>query len=191
MPKRSFWAAWLSALFCAAAAADPNAYVVNEGSASVSIVDTETEKVSATIKVGERPRGLAVSPGGERIYVSLEDGTLVEYDMYERVESGRAMLGRLPSSITVSPDGKSLVAAINGDGEVVLLELAQMRIAKKIPVPGGKHATNAVFSPDGRWIYVSADDSPEVAVIDARQGAVASSIHVGPRLRGIAFLPGG
>ena len=30
---------------------------------SVSIVDTETETVSATIKVGERPRGLAVSAG--------------------------------------------------------------------------------------------------------------------------------
>ena len=90
----------------------PNAYVLNEGSASVSIVDTQTETVSATIKVGEGPRGLAVSPGGERVYVSLQDGTLVEHDMYAREESGRAMLGRLPSSIDVSPDGKLLAAAI-------------------------------------------------------------------------------
>ena len=76
------------AFFCAAAAADPNAYVVNEGSASVSIIDTQTEKVSATIKVGERPRGLAVSPDGERVYVSLEDGTLVERDMYAKERAG-------------------------------------------------------------------------------------------------------
>ena len=69
MPKLSLWAALLPAFFCAVAAADPrliNAYVLNEGSASVSIVDTQTEKVSATIKVGERPRGLAVSREGER-----------------------------------------------------------------------------------------------------------------------------
>ena len=193
MPKLSLWAAWLPAFFCAAAAADPviNAYVLNEGSASISIVDTLTEKVSAPAKVGNRPRGFAVSREGERIYISLEDGTLIERDMYEREESARAMLGRLPYSIDLSPDGKLLAAAIQSSAEVVLLDLATMQIAKKIPVTGGKRPENAVFSPDGRWIYVSAEDSPALDVIDVRQGAVARSITVGPRLRGIAFTADG
>jgi len=193
MPKLSLWAAWLPAFFCAAAAADPviNAYVLNEGSASISIVDTLTEKVSAPAKVGNRPRGFAVSREGERIYISLEDGTLIERDMFSREESGRARLGGLPSSIDLSPDAKMIAAAIQSSAEVVLVELATMRIAKKIPVRGGKRPENAVFTPDGRWIYVSAEESPALDVIDVRQGTVASSITVGPRLRGIAFTADG
>jgi YVTN family beta-propeller protein len=176
------------------AAADPviNAYVLNEGSASVSIVDTLTEKVSgAPFKVGERPRGFAVSREGEVVYISLEDGTLVERDMFARVESARAMLGRLPYSIDLSPDAKLLAAAIQSSAEVVLVELATMRIATRIPVRGGKRPENVVFSPDGRWIYVTAEESPALDVIDVRQGTVASSITVGSRLRGIAFTADG
>lgn len=194
MQKLKLWAAWLPAFFCAVATADPrliNAYVVNEGSASLSIIDTPTEKVTATVKVGERPRGLAVSSEGERAYVSLQDGTLVERDLFSRVESGRAVLGGLPYSIDLSPDGKLLAAAIQGTSEVVLVELANMRVVKKIPVRSGTRPANAIFSPDGRWVYVSVDESPALDVIDVRQGAVATSITVGPRLRDIAFSADG
>jgi len=194
MHKLSLWAAWLPAFFCVTAAADPrfiNAYVVNEGSASLSIIDTPTEKVTATVNFGERPRGLAVSSEGERAYVSLEDGTLVERDMFSRIESARAMLGGLAYSIDLSPDGKLLAAAVQNTAEVVLVELATMRIAKKIPIRSGKRPTNAVFSPDGRWIYVGAEETPAIDVVDVRQGAVATSITVGARLRDIAFTADG
>jgi YVTN family beta-propeller protein len=191
MSRLALLSALLPLVLCAPAGAEPNAYVVNEGSASVSVIETQSDAVSATIKVGERPRGLAVTAGGERLYVSREDGTLVERDMYAKAESAQATLGGPPSSIDLSPDSKLLAAAIKSDGEIVLLELATMRIVKKIPVRGGKQATNAVFSPDGRWIYASAEESPELTIIDVKQRAVTTSIRVGPRLRGIAFLPGG
>jgi YVTN family beta-propeller protein len=191
MSRLALLSTLLPALWCAPVGAEPNAYVVNEGSGSVSVIATQSDAVSATIDIGERPRGLAMPRGGERLYVSRADGTLIERDLYAKAESARAKLGRLPSSIDLSPDSKVLAAAIKSDGEVVLLDLATMRIVKKIPLRGGKQPTNAVFSPDGRWIYAVAEDSPEVEVIDVKQGAVTSSILVGPRLRGIAFLAGG
>lgn len=190
--------ALLALLLCAPAGAQrddsvvaPHAYVVNEGSGSVSVIETTTDEVGATIDVGQRPQGVAVTRGGERLYVSRADGTLIERDMYAKAESAQAKLGRLPSSIDLSPDAKLLAVATGDDGEVVLLELATMRVMSKIPVRGAKRTTNAVFSPDGRWIYATADESSELAVIDVKQGAVESSIRVGSRLRGIAFLPGG
>ena len=63
MSRLALLSALLPLCFCAPAGAEPNAYVVNEGSGSVSIIDTKTDEVSATIKVGERPRGLALSIG--------------------------------------------------------------------------------------------------------------------------------
>jgi len=62
------------ALICSAfivtAQAAPLAYVSNEGSASVSVIDTATDKVVSTWKVGEKPRGIALSPDAKRLYIS-------------------------------------------------------------------------------------------------------------------------
>jgi YVTN family beta-propeller protein len=54
-----------SALFLAAhAGAAPFAYVPNEKSGTLSIIDTETDTVVRTIPAGDKPRGLAVSGDG-------------------------------------------------------------------------------------------------------------------------------
>ena len=42
------------------AAAAAVAYVPNEGSGTVSLIDTATDKVTATLKFGEKPRGIAI-----------------------------------------------------------------------------------------------------------------------------------
>ena len=110
--------ALLTLFFGAPAAAEPNAYVVNEGSGTVSIIETQTDEVSATIKVGERPRGLAMSSDGARLYVSHQDGRLSERDMYAKEESAGMKLGRVPSSIDLSADGRLLVASIQGTAEL-------------------------------------------------------------------------
>ena len=46
-----------SAAVCAA----PFAYVANEGSGTVSVIDTASDEVVATIAAGKKPRGLAIS----------------------------------------------------------------------------------------------------------------------------------
>ena len=37
---------------------------------TVSVIDTATDKVTATFKVGGKPRGIALSPDGKRLYLS-------------------------------------------------------------------------------------------------------------------------
>src|SRR5690349_5836385 len=125
-------AALLVPVLAMAASAEPGVYVINEGSASVSIIDSKTDAVIATIKVGERPRGLAIPTGAERFYVTHDDGSLIEHDLYSKSQSGGMKIGRLPSSAQLSPDGKLLAAAIRGSAEIVLLDPATMRVVKKI-----------------------------------------------------------
>ena len=50
--------------------AAPFAYVPNEKSGTLSVIDTETDTVVADIKAGDKPRGLAVSKDGKIVYVS-------------------------------------------------------------------------------------------------------------------------
>ena len=58
----------VSATTALSALAAPFAYVSNEGSASVSVIDTATDKVTATFNVGGKPRGIALAPDQERLY---------------------------------------------------------------------------------------------------------------------------
>ena len=53
------------------ASAGPMAYVTNEKSDDVSVIDTATNKVVRTIKVGKRPRGVAISTDGRRVYIAI------------------------------------------------------------------------------------------------------------------------
>jgi YVTN family beta-propeller protein len=52
-------------------------------------------------------------------------------------------------------------------------------------------AEHAVFSPDGRWLLVSAENADQVDLIDVGARRQVGSIAVGLRPRGIGFTPDG
>ena len=52
------------------AVAAPFAYITNTGSNSVSVIDTATNTVVATVPVGFAPLGVAVNPAVTRVYVA-------------------------------------------------------------------------------------------------------------------------
>ncbi len=57
-------------LFINILAAAPFAYVTNHNSDNVSVIDTTTNSVVATIGVGDDPIGVAALPDGSRVYVA-------------------------------------------------------------------------------------------------------------------------
>ncbi len=52
----------------------PVAYVVNAGSSSVDAIDTATNTVTATIKVGAHPAGIVITRDGSTAYVVSANG---------------------------------------------------------------------------------------------------------------------
>ncbi len=66
---------WIFACFlaatigCLSADAQPFAYVSNLGSNTVSVIDTATNTVVATVPVGNGPSGVAITPNGAFAYV--------------------------------------------------------------------------------------------------------------------------
>ena len=47
-----------------------HAYVVNDGSNTVSVIDTATSQVTATLGVGQTPTNVFVAPDGLHAYVT-------------------------------------------------------------------------------------------------------------------------
>src|SRR5687767_6779050 len=67
--------AMLCALLACAlpAGAAPFAYITNQGSHDVSVIDLAQQRVVATVPVGRSPAGVATADGAGRVFVSNPD----------------------------------------------------------------------------------------------------------------------
>ena len=166
------------------------AYVTNEGSGTVSVIDVASHQVAGSLKVGEKPRGIAASADGSRLYVGDQSGRLIERDIFMGLESGMVALGHSPEAVYFNPDGKLLAIALKENDSIAVVDPAYMKVVKTIGTRG-KNPEYAVFSPNGRWIYASAGKGDSVDVIDVAKAEVVKTVRVGAGPRGIAFLPDG
>src|SRR4029453_8080148 len=173
------------------AALAATAYVPNEGSATISVIDTTTDKVTGTIRHGKKPRGIAISADGSRLYLSDQTGNaLVVVDVAKGTTLATIPLGDSPEAIYLSPDGKWLSVAIEENDSVAIVDTTALKVDRRIRMKG-KNPEHAVWSPDGKWLYVSAEEADSVDIVDVAKGEVVKSVKVGDRPRGIGFLPDG
>ena len=57
------------------------AYVPNEKSGTISIIDTADDQVVGEIKAGESPRGTAATADGKQLYVSTQPDSVTIIDL--------------------------------------------------------------------------------------------------------------
>ena len=167
------------------------AYVPNEKSGSISIIDTATNTVIDTLITGGAPRGLALSSEGTTLFVSdRESNGLLVISVPQKQVVARIPLGDSPEGVSLSPDGRWVVAAVELSNSVVFINTQSFAIEFSIRT-AGKNPEHAEFSPDGRWLLVSAEEADSVDVIDVKARQQVKSITVADRPRGIGFLPHG
>ena len=144
--------------------AAPFAYVPNEGSGTVSVIDTASDEVVATIPAGKKPRGLAIS--GDWLYVSDQPNNRLQMiDLKMRAAAGTIALGESPEGVYASPDGRWIAAAIEESNAVAITDTQTNKVAFNLQVKG-RNPEHAVFSPDGTKLYVSAEEGEAVDIID-------------------------
>ncbi len=100
------------------------AYVSNEKSNTVSIIDTAERKVVGTIKVGQRPRGIAVTKDQKYVLVAVGDD-----DTIQMIDTGsNKIVDTLPSGpdpelFTDDPAGRILYVANENDNTVTIIDI--------------------------------------------------------------------
>src|SRR5262252_4714234 len=123
-------------------------YVTNERSGDVSIIDSVTNDVVATVPLGKRPRGIHVSPDKQTIYVAL---------------SGSAIGGPgVDESKLPPPDKKA-------DG-IGVFNVQTGKLEKLIQA--GSDPEEFDLSKDGKLIYVSNEDDAAASIVDLAAGQV-------------------
>jgi YVTN family beta-propeller protein len=196
-------------------AANYEVFVSNERDGTVSIIDGATRKVSATIEVGKRPRGIHASPDGRTLYVAVSgtpiagppkrdaSGKLIDEDddrPSDHAQDGIAVVdiaarklikklpaGTDPEQFAVSLDGKKLFIANEDAGTASVLNVASGVVEATVRVADEPEGVG--LSPNGKWVYVTCEAGGEIFVIDTVANKAIANFKVGARPRSAAFLP--
>ena len=162
-----------------AADAKPRAYVFNEGSGDISIIDTEAQEVIVTVDVGLRIRWFSSRFfDGKRVWAVDADkqkAEVIVFDPWTLKTLKRIPFGTGPSmSVELSPDLKFAAANAAGSDEVVVIDTATYEIVRRIPV--GDFPCDFTFSDDGTIAFEPDRDQDTLSVLDWRAGKTLKTI---------------
>jgi YVTN family beta-propeller protein len=170
------------------------AYIANFGSGDVSVIDTSTNKVVATIPVGGTPYYVAVNSTGTRAYVNC-NGSICVIDT-----NINSVIAKIPVAI-VAAGGDWRWGEIAIDSTDTLLYttcndsicVMNLKTNKEVgvPVPVGKVPYIVVLNPSNTRIYVTNTQSHDVSVIDTTNNNPVATIKVGTYPFGAAITPDG
>ncbi len=150
----------------------------NQDSGSVSLWDRSKGDAVREVVVGNEPRALAVSPGGDRLYVTTQcSQEMAVVDVRAGRCVARIPIGGQPVGVVLSPDGRRAYVAqyagayIDGKyvpGAVAVVDLAESKVTTRIGVKPRPFALAG--SADGKSLYVThyfhVDDVGLVTEID-------------------------
>ncbi|WP_240805642.1 YncE family protein [Streptomyces sp. A1547] len=169
----------------AAAQARTLAYVTNAFSGTVSVIDTATNTVTATIPVGSRPEGVAVTPDGTRVYVANSDGTTVSViSTASNAVTATITVGRGPRGVAITPDGTRAYVTNSISGTVSVISTATNTVTATVSVGMAPRGVAV-----GSSVYVANPGSNTVSVIDIASNTVTATIDVGTFPQGVAVNP--
>ncbi|MSQ47905.1 MAG: YncE family protein [Deltaproteobacteria bacterium] len=170
----------------------PTLYVTNVLDDTVSVINTATNIVTDTIKVGHSPRGIAISPDGATAYVTAAtDDEVTVVDTTTNAVTTTVPVGQSPQGVAVMPDGTKVYVVNSQDDSVTVLNTATKQVATTIPV--GKEPQAVVFAPDGKTAYVTNFSDNTVSVINTATDTVQHAVDLGAKKGpdGIAVTPDG
>jgi YVTN family beta-propeller protein len=166
----------------------------------VLVIDTRARRVVAQVKVGSKPRGLAISPDGKTLYVSNSwSDTVSEIDTGSLQVRRTLKAGWGPVGLTTDRSGKFLYVANSIGNDVSLFDLTGGAEIKRFMTQ--RYPEQILLSRDGRRVYVSNilphfgpyDKPPvsELLVIDAVKQIIQERILIpgAIELRHIAEAP--
>ncbi|HMF79750.1 MAG TPA: bifunctional YncE family protein/alkaline phosphatase family protein [Bryobacteraceae bacterium] len=179
------------------------AYIALNRNNTIAIVDARTRSVKKEIPVGLAPFSVALSPAGDRLYVSNRGGHAPSPGQAQGFSSGAALatdkqtgavlngtvsvvdvnsgavrevtVGRAPTGLALSPDGRTLAVANSHSDSITLIDTAKLT-ATAVSIPTwpegllGSEPVAVAFAPKGDRLYVAAATNNAVVVLDKKNG---------------------
>lgn len=160
------------------------AFVANENSGTISVIDVNSFTVTKEIEVGKIPHNIRFDSKGNTAYVTLQGEDKVAIIDVKNLEMTDSIsVGKLPHNLDLSSDNRYLYTANIGTSDITVINLDSKEIIKRIKVSAGHHGIDVTN--DGKRIYVSGIGADKVNIIDAESLELIKQIDVGQGPHGI------
>lgn len=152
-------------------------YVANEISNTVSVIDTGSNRVTATINIGDenhhRPlyngiidaHGANRSPDGKLLAVTGRGSSNVLFiDTASNQVVADVLVGREPHVPTFTQDGREVWVTVRGRDYVAVVDTKTFQVTRHIKTMNGP--SMLWFSPDGRRAYIASQKEAVLWMVD-------------------------
>jgi YVTN family beta-propeller protein len=167
-----------------------NIVITNEADNTITVHNIEDGSLVKTIpthELGDRPRGIKVSPDGNSYIATLEYGNKFvvldkDFNVVRTVDTAQT-----PYGISYDKTGSHIYVASNKDK---LLEVFDAKTYDKIKdIPTGNRCWHFSFTPDDKQIMLACGKSDAIYVIDTDKLEVTKQIEVKNMPWGIVTYP--
>lgn len=166
------------------------AYIANNGSNNVSVIDVASNTVVATVTVGTNPNGVATHPDGTRVYVSNGGSASVSViDTYTQQVVATIPVGTLPHGIAVTPDGSRVLVAHGSAGYLAVIDTTSNT---RLPdIASSQSGVGLAINPTGTRAYMAINNGSAVQVFDLIANAAIATTTLSNRSFGVAVSADG
>src|SRR5260370_24956354 len=162
--------------------------VVSIGSNSVTLIDTETNKVKGVVYIGRSPHEAFFAPNGRELWVTVRGENYVSViDPVRMKETRRIELANGPGMTMFGPDGKYAFVCSSFVPEIAIIDAASHQIVKKLP-QATPFSPNIAVSPENDEVWITLKDAGKVQVFSAKPAFAAKTLlDTGPITNHVNF----
>jgi YVTN family beta-propeller protein len=142
--------------------------VVSVASNSITLIETATNKVKATIYVGRSPHEAFFTPDGHELWVTVRGEDYVSMiDPVQMKEIRRIPMANGPGMTMFGPDGHYAFVCSSFTPELAVIDAASHQIIRRLP-QASPFCPNIAVSPENDEVWITLKDIGKVQVFSAQ-----------------------
>jgi DNA-binding beta-propeller fold protein YncE len=165
-------------------------YVTCDLDRKVLVIDPATRSIRATLDTEGTGHWIALTPSGDKLYVANKNDKpfITVLDL-----KSASIVARIPApngvqGITISPDGRTVIALDIKDPDMLVIDTASDRIVHHIGLKDQTAGYKPYFSPDGSRLIVISERPGTADIFDANNlSGPQTVVPVGSAPMGVAF----
>ncbi|MDR3368141.1 beta-propeller fold lactonase family protein [Rhodoferax sp.] len=163
-------------------------YVTLQNANEVAAIDLDTQKVLWTMKVGDTPAGLWLTPGGDKTLLVALTGSnaVVAVDLVNHTIIKRIVTGNAAHNFRSMADGRHVLVSNRVSNTISIVDM--LTLTKVGEIDGLRPGPDDMeLSADRRWLWVTFRFDRSVGVIDMMTHKLVDLIRVGKSPHGLYF----
>jgi YVTN family beta-propeller protein len=165
------------------------AYAADSDAGVVAIIDTKTDKIVKTLKVGEQPWRAYNSPDGRWMLIPNNgDSTVSVIDTTSQKIVAQLNAGSDMTGINYALDGSKAYVISRGESTVYVFDMKTFGLVTRLKLGTNLALETAATTADGTKIYLASSTNDSVYAIDARTDQVKQITDVGRYPWGVSIL---